>query len=808
MEQECINKGWIVRNSISTVGDQVQGEKQIVSKKVDLPYDGMIHTVRDKQNTTGSDLGYFTPEDYVYTKQLMIGDDQKGNDFFVKFDGVFGITTVQINNQVVGHHNYGYGSFLFKITDYVKVGKLNEIKIIVRNRVQPASRWYTGSGVFDNVFLITLKPLDVLPDKLQISTVGVNNDVATLSVKVAIHNHYMERKTLFLQHEIFDEAGHLVTSRKQKLNLKSQSNLSTSTRLYLNHPNLWSADSPYLYHCVTTLLVGNEKITMTQSNFGIRTLSLDPVNGLQVNNKTVKLKGGCIHPDNGLLGAVNIVDDLNRKVQLLKSAGYNALRSAHNSMSPELLEACDRYGLYVIDEFADTWTQSKTYFDYSVFMDNQWADDLQSMVLKDYNHPSIIFYSIGNEIPETGTNESAFWAIKFIDKIRSLDQTRYITNVINPTLSNMDKLPQITESLKTEIPEKNINDIMHDFKKLMPVINTHPITSEAISESADLVDVVGYNYAAARYELDHKDYPNRVFIGTETNPRDLDNNWKQVVDTPYVLGDFSWTAWDYLGEVGLGRMVPDTGHEQFLASYPWLISCSGDFDITGYRKPVSYWRETIWDKENHKPYIAVRNPKNFGEKMFISNWSWTDSKHSWTWPGSENQATSVEVYSNADEVELFLNNHSLGRNSMSATRRNYFVWNLNYVPGVLKAISYCDGRAVGSSVLSTVRGQYDLVTETHSYGSLRYVDIYAEDSNGTLDMNAIDELTVTGDERVTILAFGTGNPKPLEKMSDLTHPLFDGHALIIVKMEDGHSDAQISVKSNAFKTKVVSFKNH
>lgn len=781
-----LNKQWVVKDRISDVSDQVFGGAQATEIKVDLPYDAMIETTRDKSNATGSDMGYFEAKDYEFTKTFTISSSDQCAEIILQFAGIYGNSTFLINDQVVGHHSYGFGPFSFTVQDYINFGQENELKILIRNSQQPSTRWYSGAGLLHSVSLLIGDVIRIDKNLVKISTENCDEDTADLVLDINILNSQLGSKKVTLKHEIFDQNQQTVAVREQVINLQSLQTTHTTTRIYVSQPHLWSVETPYLYTCRTSLIQEGTSIDDCTNSFGIRTLRLNNQQGLLINGKSVKLRGGCLHPDNGVLGTAGYYAAEERKILKLKSAGYNAIRSAHNPISQELLEACDRQGMLIMDEFTDVWTKAKTPFDYASYMETQWKQDIDNLVNRDFNHPSVILYSIGNEIPETGTDKSTFWGRQFIDEIHALDTTRYTINAINPTMSNMDKLPQIAESLKETIPDQNINDLMNNFNELMPLVNTHEITSRAISESADMVDIVGYNYAAARYELDHKDFPNRIFIGTETNPADLATNWQLVTEKSYVLGDFSWTAWDYLGEVGIGRIVPDDGKQFFTGAYPWLSSACGDFDLIGERKPVSYWRQTVWS-DNPKPYIAVQNPVNYGKKMFAGNWAWTDTQHSWTWPESENQSTTVEVYSNADEVELILNGHSLGRKKQGESSiKNYFKWQLKYVPGRLEAISYVAGKAVGKDEIHTTKPatKIQITAENKTQDlkqSLHYFNITAVDANGELDINCLSHIkvTVTGDAELK--AVTTGNPMPDDKYVSNNHDLYQGRALVIIQ---------------------------
>ncbi|MFQ7650287.1 MAG: glycoside hydrolase family 2 TIM barrel-domain containing protein [Roseburia hominis] len=371
-----------------------------------------------------------------------------------------------------------------------------------------------------------------------------------------------------------------------------------------------------------------------------------------MNGKVVKLRGGCIHHDNGIIGTAEFTHSAEARVKKLKETGFNAIRSAHYPMSRKLLEACDKYGMYVMDEYSDVWVSTKVEFDYSTQMTEWWEHDIENLVKKDYNHPCVIMYSIGNEIPEAGNKFDVQWGKKIADKLRSLDDTRYTTNSLNLLLAIMNDLPklmaqnadaQAAANTEKDQPQE-INSMMNNLGAMMAQFMASDFAAEKVKEACAQVDITGYNYAAARYEIDGKLFPNRILVGSETNPPDLDKNWELVEKLPYVIGDFDWTAWDYIGETGIGKInYTDQQSMGFYAPYPCKIAYCGDINILGNRRPISYWRELIWGLRK-APYIAVTTPQHYGEPQSTTQWSMSDAVRSWNWNGYEGKPVKVEVY--------------------------------------------------------------------------------------------------------------------------------------------------------------------
>ena len=299
----------------------------------------------------------------------------------------------------------------------------------------------------------------------------------------------------------------------------------------------------------------------------------------------MKLRGACVHHDNGVLGAATFARAEERRVQLLKDAGFNAIRMSHHPMSKAMLDACDRLGVLVMDEAFDMWTSAKSDFDYSLSFPQWWERDIEAMVAKDVNHPSVILYSIGNEIPETGSPAGAAWGRKLAEKVRSLDDTRYVTNAVNGMLAVLDQLAALRAQ-----PSENagINTLMADPADMMNAISSSDLVTQRTAESFSVLDVAGINYAEARYDLDRDLFPNRIIVGSETFPTRIDGNWRLVKQHGNVIGDFTWTGWDYLGEAGIGRpqyATADGSRPTFTAPYPYLLAGCGDIDITGHRRP-------------------------------------------------------------------------------------------------------------------------------------------------------------------------------------------------------------------------------
>ncbi len=463
-----------------------------------------------------------------------------------------------------------------------------------------------------------------------------------------------------------------------------------------------------MYCCSTATDVLDEEST----TFGIRTLALDPERGLRINGEPVLLRGACVHHDNGVIGAATIDRAEERRVELLRAAGFNAIRSAHHPMSKAMLAACDRVGMLVMDETFDMWLQTKSDDDYALRFADWWEADVEAMVRKDVNHPSVILYSIGNEVPDGSTPVGVQLARAQADKVRALDDTRFVTQAVTGMLIAGPELfdeirdaataTGVNEETEVNTAATNLGDIM-GMAMLSPVVTAK--TTEAFSH----LDVAGYNYMATRFEPDGDRFPQRVIVSTESHPPSIDRDWAAVLRHPYVIGDFTWTGWDYLGEAGVGRTEygderAALGMSAFLGEYPWRAAWCADLDITGHRLPQSYYREIVFGLRTD-PYVAVRRPEHHGRTVVHqSPWAWNDVVSSWSWAGHEGAPVTVEVYADADEVELLLDGRSLGRGPAGAANRFRAEFETTYEPGVLEAVAWRDGKEVGRTSLRSAAG--------------------------------------------------------------------------------------------------------
>lgn len=786
MKKQKFNQNWIFTIGSGSSLDALAGGNN-TAKQVTLPHDASIGRERNPEEPNGSGNGFFREESYVYTKTFSMNADDKDKNVYLEFEGVYQNAFVYVNNSFAGKCPYGYSNFYVDITKYLNYNEPNALKVVVKNGV-PSGRWYTGGGIYRDVNLMIAGRLHLVPDSVQLAAIEVEDDQAIIRAKSTIAYTGIGIREITLCTELMDAEGNVVAADEMSVTVEEHSEQEYQQKMYVPNPNRWDAENPYLYTYRTYIKENDSVIDEETRTFGIRKLQLDTKHGLRVNGKVVKLRGGCIHHDNGIIGTAEFTHSAEARVKKLKETGFNAIRSAHYPMSRKLLEACDKYGMYVMDEYSDVWVSTKVEFDYSTQMTEWWEHDIENLVKKDYNHPCVIMYSIGNEIPEAGNKFDVQWGKKLADKLRSLDDTRYTTNSLNLLLAIMNDLPklmaqnaaaQAAANTEKDQPQE-INSMMNNLGAMMAQFMASDFAAEKVKEACAQVDITGYNYAAARYEIDGKLFPNRILVGSETNPPDLDKNWELVEKLPYVIGDFDWTAWDYIGETGIGKInYTDQQSMGFYALYPCKIAYCGDINILGNRRPISYWRELIWGLRK-APYIAVQLPQHYGELQSTTQWSMSDAVRSWNWNGYEGKPVKVEVYAAADEVELLINGQSVERKKVGETKKYITIFDTTYHAGKVEVIAYSDGKECGRDEILTASDEVVIAakadrTQIPADGSdIAYIDICMQDASGILNPNADKAVSISLDGPGEIMGYGSADPESEENYYDTVAKAYEG----------------------------------
>lgn len=776
-----------------TLGDPSGAEQRSFDdaawRSVDLPHDWSIEGPPEKDNPTGPGGGYFPAGTGWYRKTFTAPPAWKGKRVSIEFDGVYRDARVYLNGHKLGTHPYGYTSFRFDLTPHLDFGAANVLAVRVDNSAQPNSRWYSGSGIYRHVRVIVTEPVHIVHWGVFVSTPDVSPQGAKVRLRTRVANESGAEAAIRVETTLRDPKGRTAGRAESPLAVPPGSESEVSQEIAVTNPTLWSPESPALYQAVTRVFRDASLVDEVVTPFGIRSLAWSAERGLLLNGKPVKLHGGNVHHDNGPLGSAAFDRAEERKAELLKAAGFNAVRTAHNPPSPAFLEACDRLGLLVLDEAFDTWKASKVKFDYGRYFDEWWRRDLAAMVLRDRNHPSVIAWSIGNEIPEAFVERGGPMAKMLAAQVRALDNTRPVTLALPGSMARPGQ--------------------------------------EAVFS---VLDIVGYNYnLASHYARDHQRAPGRLMLTTESFPAAAFTEWQLAQDHPFILGEFVWTAMDYLGESGIGAWaygtpeqaeqavkgmagMLDLADKLFVAmaegvdivkamsqsggpsgpmqllfpGFPWHAANCGDLDLTGHRKPQSYYRDILWNGGD-RVYATVRLPEPEGKKIIAAGWAVYPTLPSWTWPGQEGKAMQVEVYSRTEKVRLFVNGKLIGEQPTGRAEQFKAVFSVPYEPGTLKAVGLRGDRAVAESVLVTagrparLRLTADRATVRADGQDLAFVTVEALDAEGRLQPQADHEVLFAVDGPGVIAAVGNGDGQDPAPYRGTRRKLFQGRALVVVR---------------------------
>lgn len=513
-----------------------------------------------------------------------------------------------------------------------------------------------------------------------------------------------------------------------------------------------------------------------------------------MNGRPIKLAGAGLHHENGPAGAISLDCIEERKIARLKESGFNAIRTAHNPPSPALLRACDKLGMLVMEELFDTWTHGKVDFDNTLTFQTTWEKDVEAVVEEAYNHPSVLMYSIGNEIADTGSANGAVLGRKIVEKLRGLDGTRYIINCVNGMVSVMGIMEKMWKNSQEAVnaPSQDgqnaINGMMGGLGDTMRQVMLLDEVTNFTEESFSAVDIAGYNYMDSRYGLDQERFPNRVICGTETFIPDIDTNWEKVMKYPHVIGDFCWTGWDYVGEPSTGLVKYEAPPLEYGMGCPYPASLSqvGEFTISGNKRTCSYYHEIILGRRKG-PFLAMYRPERYASEPIYTPWSWSDTVRGYSFEGYEGKPALVEVYADADEVELLVNGKSLGRKPIGRENRHKVVFDFTYEPGELRAVAYADGNKIGEDVLRSAVGtsRIHAVPEKREVSlderELIYLSIAVTGENGEVYIQNRTKIMVEPDGGVEWLGYGTDDPLPEENFVDHERTLYDGRAIAVFR---------------------------
>lgn len=781
------NHGWEYRHLPGNAGAQSEPFTPVT-----LPHDAMLSEPRSPLAISGVNSGWFEGHDYEYVKHFTPDSSLANMSMMLECEGIYHNAQVWVNGKQVAFRPYGYANFAVDMTDRLVIGKSNEIRVIARNADQPNSRWYSGAGIYRPVTLWVAPRDHIALDGVTVRTLSignVNNSAATSAKQSArIELRIVTTAPGTVHVTITDQSGvavasitaqsqRLATSQEQAiLSAESLSSLALATAtLDITNPQLWSLDTPNLYtahidyvsssdesHVNTDAPVPTDVPTgvptdTTTVPFGIRTIAWGS-QGFTVNGKRVIIQGACIHHDNGVLGACAYPDAEERKVALLKANGYNAIRSAHNPCSKALLNAADKLGMLVMDEYIDHWYIHKTQHDYVNYFNQWWRRDLASMVVKDRNHPSVIMYSIGNEVSETAQSRGIRLTRDMTDYLHRLDATRPVTcgiNIFFNFLSSIGlgfysdrKAAKEAERARRrrqrgKLPGRRRLVGSEFFNKLTVILGAKVMKRAAVLPCCDWVtrdafaqlDIAGYNYGIERYAHDLREYPHRLILGSETFCEDAYRFREFAKRHPRVLGDFVWAGMDYMGEAGIGSWEYED-YAPLRIGYGWLTAGSGRLDLTG--RPLGealYTRVALEAGADRGPYIAVCPVNHTNDKHSPSAWKMSNAIDSWSWNGCNGRLARVEVYARAACVALFVNGREVGRRVLRDDCVARFV--CRWMPGEVTAVAYdAAGREIGRRSLRSagdcteLRAQVEWPTVGVATGSATICD-GSDDSDGS-----------------------------------------------------------------------------
>lgn len=732
-------------------------------RNLDLPHDWSIEGKILSKNPTAGAGGYFPAGVGWYRKTFKAPSEWKTKNVSIYFEGVYMNSEVFINGKSLGIYPYGYSSFSYDLAPYLNFDQENVIAVRVDNSKLLNSRWYSGSGIYRHVWMMVTNPVHVAHWGIAISTPEVSSKKSTVQIKTLVKNETASPQSIVLKTQLWDTNSKNAGSNQTNVELSANSEKEVTQTINVSNPLLWSTETPNLYQAQIQLIKDKQIVDDTKTSFGIRSIKFTVENGFQLNGKTVKINGGCVHHDNGCLGAVAYDRAEERKIELLKAAGFNAVRTSHNPPSEAFLNACDKLGLLVMDESFDCWRAGKNKFDYSIYFDKWWKRDLEAMVMRDRNHPSIFMWSIGNEIPERGTPEAVKTASMLISAIKRIDTSRPVTSAI----------------------------VMNDKKW------------EAFDSLMQVHDVAGYNYHLYSAPADHQRVPSRMVVHTESYPKDAFGNWNLVQSNNYVLGDFVWTSIDYLGEAGIGRYhysgdVPGENWEHDV--FPWHGAYCGDIDLTGCRKPISHYRSMLYNN-TEKLYLAVREPEPAPLEIKETWWSVWPTWESWTWPGFEGKNIQVEVYSKYPKVRLYLNNKLIGEQATTRDQQFKATFPVSYSSGILKAVGMENDKEVESKTLQTSgdAAKIKLTTdrkEIQANGQdLSFVTVEITDKDGIFQPNATNRLHFKIEGEGTIAGVGNADMKDFDSYIGDTRKAWKGRALAVIKSSHAAGDIKLTVTS-------------
>ncbi|MBR0450727.1 MAG: DUF4982 domain-containing protein [Oscillospiraceae bacterium] len=786
MKKIDFNSGWL----FCRVGEEDK------AKLVNLPHDAMLFEPRSRDAKPAGAGGYFREGCYNYVKTFKAPAEWEGKSVVLELEAVYMNSSVYLNGELVAERPYGYSNYFVTLDDGLRYGEENELKVVADNSKAPNSRWYSGAGIIRPVSLHIGGKAHIIPDSLHIEA----GQDGKATVEMEVTGGDLVKVTVSRNGKEAAAACGKVQDGKACLELCVQD------------PDLWDAENPNLYTCKAVLLDGEKETDCASADFGFRTVSWGK-DGFKVNGKEVLFRGACVHHDNGILGACAFDEAEERRVRILKDAGFNAIRSAHNPAAKSMLDACDRLGMYVMDESFDMWIIHKNPGDYGGDTFREWWQlDTEAMIRKDWSHPSVVMYSIGNEISDLGAKEGQEYCKLQADFVRATDPSRAITLGINLMLASMvakgkgmygEGKETGSMTMDSAPTSEFFNILMNRMGFLMDRAASGKGPDAVVAQVSHLLDMPGYNYATSRYLKEAKTYPDRPFTGSETLPKALYKNWQLVKQIPNLTGDFMWTGWDYLGESAIGTVRYMSDSKDGLI----VSGGAGVIDICGKQRPEVQWNKLIWDLTD-KPGIGVEPYTRANDKRAVSIWRDNDCVGSWAWDGCEGLKQTVRIYANGAAAELIVNGKSYGKKKVKDDMAIFK--KVTYVPGTVTAVSYdANGKEIARTSLTSATGKTSIrvVAEKPVLkadgNDLCFLRLELVGENGVIRSASDQKLKVEVSGAGTLQAFGSSRPVMRENFYSDTHTTYLGHALAAVRAGEVPGEICVKVSGEGLEDQVV-----
>jgi len=710
---------------------------------VQLPHDWSIEGPKNEKNPAGVSGGFWPGGIGWYRKHFQLTENIRDKKIFVRFDGVYQNSEVWLNGHSLGTRPYGYVTFQHDLTPYIHFNKKNVIAVRVDNSKLPNCRWYSGSGIYRHVWLTVTDKLHVANWGTYITTPEISHNSAVVRIRTLVKNQTPQAKNCQLITTVRNPKSKIVTSLTSSGLIQPQSQHLFDQQAEISMPQLWSIKTPLLYKTHTQILDNRRECDEMETSFGIRTAQFDKEKGFLLNGQQVKMKGVCIHHDAGCLGAAVPVRALERRLEILKSVGCNAIRTSHNPPAPELLDMCDRMGFLVIDEIFDKW-----FGVHAPWFSKWWTQDLGDTILRDRNHPSIVLWSVGNELQNQGSPEFKQTLKMLVDVVRREDPTRPVTCGLRP------------QHIKSR--EEN---------------------AVAITDIAKIMDVVSCNYQEQWFEDYRRANPEIVIIASESYPfyRGKGNThkafypvnpWLDAEKHDYVAGTFYWTGIDYLGEAVAGWPF-----------HGWNCSL---IDTCGFPRPVSYLHKSFWSDEP-MVHIAVKDEGLDVPKPTKRHWGWPKMDSHWTLPFEQGKELEVLTFTNCPAVELLINKKSFGKKKLKDFPDKMITWKVTYQPGCIEARGISSESIICSHKLRTAGAPAKILMiadrqKIFADGrDLCHIEVQIIDEKGILVPDANHEIKFTIDGPGKILGSDNGDITSMQPYKADKRKNFHGRALLIVQ---------------------------